>query len=127
MVSAYLYFNAFLYLLLSLWCLFKPTETAASLGYSFLNNNGKIEYTAVYAGMELGFAAFFAICGFYSQFKMAGLIFAVCMYTGLMLTRVFSALMLGGLSKTTYIIGGLELLLFVTGLVLLTGCMKKGL
>lgn len=125
MQTFYLYFNAALYLLFSVWCLVKPTETANSLGYSFLNSNGKIEYTAVYAGMELGFAVFFALCGFYIQLRFAGLVFAVCMYTGLVLTRVFSAGIYGNLSKTTYIIGGLEFLLFIAGLMLLIGQMKK--
>ena len=125
MVSLYLYFNALLYLLFAIWCLFKPDQTANSLGYSFLNSNGKIEYTAVYAGMELGFAVFFTLCGLYSQMKFEGLVFGVCMYTGLALTRVFSAIVYGNLSKTTYIIGGLELLLFIAGLILLTGQIKK--
>ncbi len=88
MIPFYLYFNAVLYLLFSVWCLIKPTETANSLGYSFLNSNGKIEYTAVYAGMELGFAAFFALCAYHTQMRLSGLIFAVCIYTGLVLARV---------------------------------------
>lgn len=125
MIPFYLYFNALLYLLFAIWCLFKPDQTANSLGYSFLNSNGKIEYTAVYAGMELGFAAFFALCGLYSQMRFAGLVFGVCMYTGLVLTRVFAALMYGNLSRTTYIIGGLEVLLFISGAILLIGYSKK--
>lgn len=125
MVPVYLYFNALLYLLFSIWCLIKPTETATSLGYSFLDSNGKIEYTAVYAGMEFGFAAFFALCGFYSQMRLSGLVFAACIYTGLVFARVFSAIMNENISKTTYIIGGLELFLFIAGITLLIGQTTK--
>ena len=125
MVSFYLFFNSAIYLLFALFCLFKTSETASNLGYSFINNSGKVEYIAVYVGMELGFAAFLAICALYPSMSLAGIIFCVCMYAGLVVTRAYALLANGNVSKMIYIIGGLELALLIWGLVLLISLAKN--
>ena len=125
MVSFYLFFNSVIYLLFALFCLFKTSETASNLGYSFINNSGKVEYIAVYVGMELGFAAFLAICALYPSMSLAGIIFCVCMYVGLVVTRAYAVLANGNVSKMIYIIGGLELALLIWGLVLLISLAKN--
>ena len=119
MLQIYLLINSALYLLLALWCLIKPTETANYLGYNFLNNSGKIEYLTVYVGLEMGFAAFLAIAAFLPNIQLSGLIFCVCIYLGSMLIRTSSGLFYGNVSKVTYLVGGLEYLLGIWGVVLL--------
>lgn len=125
MIQIYLFINAFSYLGFSLWCLIKADTTAKALGYHFLNNSGKVEYMSVYTGMELGFAAFFAVCAFYPGLRLAGLLFAVCIYLGLMLLRTITAIHYGQVSKATYLIGGLEYALGIWGMILLIMELKK--
>jgi hypothetical protein len=119
MIRSYFILNAVLYLLFSIWCLIKPGDTAKNLGYDFLNNSGKAEYAAVYIGMELGLCVFFSLCAYDSSLQKAGLIFATCFYLGLMIARTFAVVSMGNMSKATYIIGGLEYLLGLTGILLL--------
>lgn len=125
MIQIYLFINAFSYLGFSLWCLIKAETTAKALGYNFSNNSGKVEYISVYTGMELGFAVFFALCAFYPGLRLAGLLFAVCIYLGLMLLRTITAIHYGNVSKTTYMIGGLEYALGIWGIILLIMELKK--
>ena len=119
MLQTYLLINSGLYILLALWCLIKPTETANYLGYNLVNNSGKIEYLTVYVGLEMGFAAFLALAAFLPTIKLSGLIFCVCIYLGSMLIRTSSVLFYGNVSKVTYMVGGLEYILGIWGVVLL--------
>jgi hypothetical protein len=119
MTKAYLIINAISYLVFSLWCLLKPADTAQNLGYSFLNNGGKTEYMAVYVGMELGFCAFFTLCALYPKYAETGLIFAVCLYLGLMLVRTITALKLGDIPTIIYVVGALEYIFGIWGVILL--------
>ena len=124
MIQIYLLLNSFLYLLLAVWCLFKPTETGNYLGYSFINNSGKIEYLTIYVGLELGFAVFLALAAIYPSIRLAGLFFCVCIYLGAMLIRTGSALYYGNVSKVTYLVGGLEYASGIWGLILLIDQLK---
>ncbi len=119
MIQIYLLVNSLLYLILSIWCFIKPIGTAKYLGYTFLNNNGKIEYITVYAGLEIGIAVFLAIAGFSPSIKISGLIFCVCIYVGSMIIRTGGALFYGNISKETYMMGSLEYVLGILGLILL--------
>ena len=74
MTMIYFIINAAIYFLLAVWCLFRTTGTAKKLGYDFVNNSGKAEYTAVYIGMELGLSVFFAICTYSAGLTRGGLI-----------------------------------------------------
>ena len=125
MIQIYLIVNAFFYLLFAVWCIFKPTDTATFLGYNFLNNSGKVEYLSIYTGLELGFTAFLALCAFYPGIRLAGLIFCVCTYAAIMIVRPACALYYGNVSKVTYMVGGLEYVLGIWGIILLIGELKK--
>jgi hypothetical protein len=125
MIQVYLLINAASYLGFSLWCLFKADSTSRALGYHFLNNSGKIEYLSVYTGMELGFAAFFALSAFYPAFRLGGLLFAACLYLGLMILRPISAVHYGNVSKMIYVIGAMEWILGIWGIILLIMELKK--
>jgi hypothetical protein len=125
MTPFYLAFNSVLYLLLSFWCLLKPTETANYLGYNFLNNSGKVEYLTVYVGLEMGISTFLALAVFYPSIKLSGLIFCVCIYVGAILTRTACSLYYGNISKITYMVGGLEYALGIWGFILLLSELKN--
>lgn len=125
MLKVYLLINAFLYLLFAVMCLAKPTGTASTLGYSFLNNSGKAEYLSIYTGLELGFAIFLAICAFSPQLSVGGLIFLVCIYAGVMIIRPVCALCYGNMLTVTWLVGALEWALGIWGIVLLTVELRK--
>ncbi len=125
MTRIYLLINALFYLLFTVWCLIKPEDTAGFLGYSFLNNSGKAEYLSIYTGLELGFTVFLALCAFYPNIRLAGLIFCVCIYVGVMIVRPASALYYGNISQVTYMVGGLEYALGIWGIILLINEIKK--
>ncbi|MCP2937066.1 hypothetical protein NK983_30690, partial [Salmonella enterica subsp. enterica serovar Typhimurium] len=65
------------------------------------------------------------LSAFLPAFRMGGLLFAVCLYAGLMILRPISAIHYGNLSKMTYIIGSLEWALGIWGIVLLVMELKK--
>jgi len=119
MVKVYLLINAGFYLMFSLWCLFNPKGTATFQGYDFLNNSGKTEYLSVYAGLEFGFSVFLALSAFLPSARLAGLIFCVCIYGGLMIVRPIAAIVYGNVDKATYLIGSLEYVLGIVGIILL--------
>jgi hypothetical protein len=119
MVHIYLIINAISYLAFSLWCLFKPAATARSIGYSFLNNSGRVEFLSVYTGLELGFTVFLALCAVYPAYEMAGLLFCVSIYGGLMIIRPISAIAYGNIYKMTWVLGTMEYILGIWGIILL--------
>lgn len=125
MLKFYLSLNAFLYLLFAVMCVINPTGTGNTLGYDFLNNSGKVEYLTLYTGLELSFTFFLALCAFYPRLSFAGLVFSVCIYVGIMLTRTICSLYYGNVLKVTYLVGALEYLLGIWGIILLTIELKK--
>ena len=125
MLKFYLLINSFSYVLFSVWCLIKPTSTANYLGLGFLKNSGKIEYLSVYTGMEMGFAVFLALCGLYPSLSLAGLIFCVSIYLGLMFTRTFTAMYYGNVSTATYLVGSSEYIFGIWGVIILVLELRK--
>jgi hypothetical protein len=119
MIQLYLLINGALYLILALWCLLNPKGTSSYLGYHSLNSSGKVEYITVYTGLELGFAAFLFISSFYPGIKLSGLIFCVCIYSGSILIRTVFAIYYGNISKATYLLGGMEYVMGIAGVLLL--------
>ncbi len=124
-MQIYLVVNAILYFVFGIWCLIKMLGTSQFLGYSFLNNTGRVEYLTLYTGLQLGFAVFLAICSFNESMKLTGLIFCVCLYLGIILTRTTSALYYGNVLKATYMVGALEYSLAIWGIIILIQQLKK--
>lgn len=119
MIQAYLIVNSAFYLLFSIWCIVKPESTAKFLGYDFFNNSGKVEFLTIYTGLELGITAFLFISAMFEQMRFSGLVFCVSIYIGVMIIRPISALVYGNVNKATYIVGALEWILGIWGIVLL--------
>ncbi|MES2514938.1 MAG: hypothetical protein V4580_12370 [Bacteroidota bacterium] len=124
-MQLYLIVNAISYIGFALWCLFKSTTTAESLGLGFLNNSGKVEYLSVYTGLELGFGIFLALTAYFPKLSLAGLLFCVCIYGGLMIMRPAAALYLVQVSKITYILGAVEYIFGIWGIIILTLKMRE--
>ena len=112
MTAAYLWFNAAMYLIFALLCTLKSGKTTVAQGFLTLDNNGRCEYFAIYGGMEMGFAAFYAICAMKPEFRSAGLLFSQCMYAGIVVWRMTALVSLNGISPMTKGIAALEVVLF---------------
>ncbi len=121
MLKIYLIVNAISYILFSLWCVIKANSTAKNLGYSFLNNSGKIEYLSVYTGIEMGFGVFLILCAFCPDLQLAGLLFCVCIYGGLMIVRPISLMHYKNAEKITYLLLITEYLFGIWGIMILCG------
>jgi hypothetical protein len=118
-MAAYLYFNAFLYLLFAVWVTLSPWRTATNIGFESLSASGKSEYLVVYGGMELGFAVFFALTALSEEYRRLGLIFALCLYAPIVLYRMVTVPLFWPVSSTTLVVAALEIVLLVWGIVLL--------
>ena len=113
MAVAYLWFNSALYLIFAVLCTLRVDKVTQAQGFLSIDSNGRCEYLTVYGGMELGFAAFFAICALKAEYRSAGILFALCMYIGIVSYRSACLLTLSDISVTTKVIAGLEVVLLI--------------
>jgi len=123
-MAAYLYLNAFLYLLFAVWITLSPWSVARNIGFEALSASGRSEFLVVYGGMELGLAAFFALTAFHAEYRRLGLLFGLCLYAPIVLYRVVTVVRYGPVSTTTLSVAALELVLLVWGVVLWTRSMN---
>lgn len=107
MAAFYLYFNAAVYAMFAVWCSLAPRTTSASVGYLELSPSGMSEYLVVYGGLEYGIAFFFAYCARANHVRI-GLIFALLLYSPMVLFRVTSIVYQWPVTTTTFIVGCLE-------------------
>lgn len=111
MVEIYFWLNAVLYIAFSIWCLVKPTDTAAFSGLSFLNVSGRAEYFALYVGLQAAMAIMYIVCALEESLQFAGIFYSVVFYSGAVAGRWISIFQKGSSSKNTYIIAALEIIL----------------
>ena len=123
LLAAYLWTNAVLYAAFGLMCLVRPQSTAKTLGFEALAPHGLVEYLAVYGGMQLGFAAFFALGAVRGgDGSLWTLYFALCLYVPIVLVRWASILSLPGpIPTAAWVLAGLELVLLAVGVALPLG------
>lgn len=127
LLAAYLWINAVLYAVFGLMCLVRPQATSKALGFEAFAPHGLIEYLTVYGGMQLGFAAFFALGALRGgDSSLWTLYFALCLYVPIVLVRWASiATLPGPIPSTAWALAGLEALLMVAG-VALTLALRAG-
>lgn len=87
MILAYFWFNVVAYTVFAVWCAANPTGTANFLGFTLNGAKGQAEFVAVYGGIEAAFAVFFALCALRPAWHGPGLVFATCLYGGLVAFR----------------------------------------
>ncbi len=115
----YLWINAILYAGFAIWCLLKPSGTAAFSGLSFLNASGRSEYFAIYVGLEFAWVIMYIICAMDPGLYYAGIFYSVVLYAGVVAGRWISIFQKGVSSNNTYIIAILELILGAWAVMLL--------
>lgn len=116
----YLWINAVMYAAFAIWCLAKPTSTAAFSGLSFLNVSGRSEYFAIYVGLQGAWAIMFAICAGCESMQYAGVFYAVFLYAGVIIGRWISIFQKGNSSNSAFVIAILEIILGAWAVWLLT-------
>ena len=117
MTTIYLYFNAAMYLLFSIWCSVASTSTAQALGFAQLTRSGATEYLTVYGGLQLGLAIIFGWTAWSGELRF-GLIVALALYVPMVLWRIAGASMNWPVENSTLYVAGLELAMLVAALLL---------
>lgn len=120
-VEIYLWLNAVLYAGFALWCMVKPSDTAAFSGLSFLNVSGRAEYFAIYVGLEAAWSVMYIVCAVNEDLQFSGIFFSVVLYAGVVVGRWISIFQKGTSSKNSYIIGILEIILGCWAVFLFSG------
>jgi len=108
-----------LYLVFSLWCVVRDTQTARAVGFEFANNSGRSEYMTVYGGLQLGLALLYLWAAWQGVYLREGLALAAVTHGTIVLFRAASLFMFSGLQPMTYAFFGLELVFMVVAVVLL--------
>lgn len=113
LVGLFLWANAFLYLVLGLWCGFAPSSTSESVGFSLSGVKGYAEFIAVYGGLEAGVGLFFLLAALRPHLQEAALLFSVCMYGGIVIFRTGAMLKSGWNIGNGWIFYSLEIAMFL--------------
>lgn len=122
MTTAYLYLNAALYLVFSIWCSVRWRDTSRALGYTALSHSGQSEYLVLYGGVQLGLAIAFFLLARNPALHGFGLRFALALYAAIVAFRIPTAIAFAPVGTTTWIVAALEIGLFAAaaGLLLAT-------
>jgi hypothetical protein len=118
MIAAYLWINAAMYAVFSLWCALRLDGTAQNLGYLTLSNSGRSEYSTVYGGLQWGLGLVFAWLAFKPELHRTGLLVALALYAPIVLHRSISLLRFGPVEALTKAVAGLEWAMLVAAAVL---------
>jgi len=116
----FLWINAILYAVFTVWCAINPIGTAAFSGLSFLNVSGRAEYFALYVGLQAAWSVMFAVCAISEDLQYAGVLYAVFLYAGVIAGRWISIFQKGVAGNNAYIIAILEIILGAWSVILLT-------
>jgi hypothetical protein len=118
-MALYLWTNSALYLCFAIWMTLSPASTAKAVGYLSLSPSGRSEFLVIYGGLQLGLAAFFGLCAYRPSMSGAGVWLAVLLYAPIALYRVTTVIRFWPVERTTLVVGGLEVALFVWALILM--------
>ena len=118
MTRIYFGANALIYALFGAACILNPERLARAVGYFTLDNSGSSELLVVYAGLELGLAAFYFAAARDAALEKPALLFSLCLYGGIVAFRLPSLLIYNPVRTVTYVLAAGELLLLATGALL---------
>lgn len=112
--TLFVWLNAALYAACSLWCTLVPDQVLEFLGQSVVKPQGRIEFLAVYGGLEAGLALFFFVCAINPLMTLSGVRLGLCLYGGAVAWRT-CALIIFGMPDEHGILGlfALEVLLLL--------------
>lgn len=102
-----------------LWCLVSPRSTSQAIGYELKTPTGLIEYLAVYGGLELGMALFFALAAAGRAETSTALLLAVSIHALIALVRLGGAIWQGQWGTMLFVLLTLEGGIAIVGALLL--------
>ena len=118
-MKIYLWFNAVLYAVFSLWCTFSPWRTSTNIGYTALSNGGRSEYLVVYGGLQLGLAVIFALLARGdANLVRFGLLASIALYAPIVAYRLVTVARFWPIPPLTLGVGALEVALLAAALLL---------
>lgn len=114
MTALFLWLNAAMYALFGLWCTLNPTQVMSFLGLGVAAPQGRLEFLAVYGGLQMGLAAFFTLGALDPRLSSTAVKLGLCLYAGIVAWRAL-ALIIYGMpdDKGILAVFALEILLLV--------------
>lgn len=119
MIRIYFWANAAIYALFGLASMVNPDRMQRAVGYFTVDNSGSSEFLVIYAGLELGLAAYYMAAASSPAMFRPGLLFSTCLYGGIVAFRLPSLMIYHPVRTVTYVLAAGELLLLAGALLLL--------
>ena len=89
----------FLYFASGLWCAFQLDLATNFLGFYNLSEKGVGEFFSVYGGLQVGIGLAIVLCSFRDNYREAGVYFSAIFSTLLVVFRLSSFVLYGGLES----------------------------
>ncbi|MEW4564097.1 hypothetical protein AB1K70_16285 [Bremerella sp. JC770] len=101
------------YLFLGIWCAAAPDKTAKSVGFTLQPGSGQSEYFTVYGGLEVAWGLIFLMPLIMTDATRPILIACVLIHGMAVLFRAVSFFLFTGMGTTTYVLAGVEWVIFL--------------
>lgn len=107
------------YLLLGIWCAAAPAQTSKSVGFNLEPGSGQSEFFTVYGGLEFAWGLIFMMPLVMTDATRPILIACVLVHSMAVLFRAISFFLFTGMGTTTYVLAGVEWVIFLGSAALL--------
>jgi hypothetical protein len=113
MIRLYLFLNAAIYVLFGIASMINPDRMQRAVGYFTVDNSGSSEFLVIYAGLELGLAAFYLLAANRSELERPAILFSLCLYAGIVTFRLPSLMIYDPVRRVTLILAAGEVVLLL--------------
>lgn len=107
------------YMFLGVWCAAAPGKTSKSVGFNLTPGSGESEFFTVYGGLEIGWGLIFLMPLLMTEATRPLLIGCVLMHGMAVIFRAISLFLFTGFGTTTYVLAGIEWVIFLASAGLL--------
>ena len=107
------------YLFLGGWCASLPSTTSQSVGFNLEKGSGQSEFFVVYGGVELAWGLIFLLPLLMPEATRPMLIACVLIHGISVIFRAVSFFLYSGMGNTTYVLAGVEWVIFLASAALL--------
>lgn len=98
---------------LALWCVARPQQTSASVGFRLTPGSGESEYLVVYGGLQVGLGLWFLLPWLRPHETFSTLLACLTIHASLVAFRSLGFLWYSGFGATTYAIAAVEWLILL--------------
>jgi hypothetical protein len=119
MIRLYCWLNAVIYALFGVATMLNPDRMARAAGFYTLDNSGSSEFLTIYAGLELGLAAFYVAAARDAVRARFAIFFSLWYYAGIVLFRLPSLAIYNPVRPVTWALAAGEVVLLVSAAILL--------